>query len=75
MERASFDLKKYTVDQQHEFEFQEVCKELEPFYGKVVWSLPFKEGFTEFKIREAHKIAKKRGIVKFSYLVGIIKKL
>ena len=59
----------------HDFQFQEVCTELQPFYGKAIWTLPYKNGVTEFKIREAHKIAKKRGITKFPYLVGIIKKL
>lgn len=60
---------------EHEFEFQELCSELQPIYGKGVWTLPYKPGFTEFKIREAHKIAQRRGINKLSYLIGIINKL
>ena len=59
----------------HEHEFQEVCSDLEPHYGKVIWTLPYKAGVTEFKIRKAHEIAMSRGIVKFGYLMGIIKKL
>lgn len=59
----------------HSFEFQEVCEALEPIYGKVVWTLPHQPGVTEHKIREAHKIAVKRGITRYGYLKGIIAKL
>lgn len=59
----------------HEHEFQEVCAALEPFYGKVVWSLPFKPFVTEFKLKKAHEIAQKRGKTTLAYLIGIIKKL
>jgi len=58
-----------------DFEFQELGLELEPFYGKVIWSLFHKVGMTEQKIRDAHKIAEKRGVTKFPYLLGIIKNL
>ena len=59
----------------HDFEYQEVCVELEKDFGKLVWTLPFKPFVKEFKLREAAKIARKRGILKFGYLVGILKKL
>lgn len=59
----------------HDFEYQEVCSELEPIYGKGIWRLPYQPGVTEHKIREAHKIASQRGIQKYGYLIGIIKKL
>ncbi len=59
----------------HKFEFQEVCTELEPIYGKRIWTLPYMAGFTEYKIRKAHGIAQSRGIIKINYLIGIIKKL
>ena len=59
----------------HGHEFQEVCSDLQADFGKAVWSLPYKEGITEYKIREAGKIARKRGILKFNYLLGIINKL
>lgn len=58
-----------------EHEFQELGLELQPIYGKAIWSLFYKKGFTEHKIREAHKIAEARGITKLSYLIGIVKKL
>lgn len=61
--------------QRIDFEFQALGVELEPFYGKAIWPLFYKKGFTEVKIREAHEIAKKRGITKLPYLIGIIKKL
>lgn len=59
----------------HKHEFQELCEELEPIYGKLVWTLPHKIGFTEYKIRKAHQIAQDRNILEFKYLVGIIKRL
>lgn len=59
----------------HEFEYQEVCTELEPFYGKLIWTVPHKAGVTEYKMREAHKIAKERGITTIPYLLGVIKRI
>jgi len=59
----------------HEYEFQEVCSDLQAIYGKAIWTLPFKEGVTEFKIRKAHEIAQRKGVKNFAYLYGIIKKL
>ncbi len=58
-----------------DFEFQELCLELEPIYGKVIWSLPYKAGMTEYKIRQAAKIASEKGIKKFPYLMGILKRM
>jgi hypothetical protein len=68
---SSFQIK----ETKHKYEFQELCEELEPIYGKLIWTLPHKIGFTEYKIRKAHEIAQKRGIDKIQYLIGIIKKL
>lgn len=59
----------------HKFEFQELCEELEPIYGKLVWTLPHKVGFTEYKIRKAHEICKQKNILSIRYLIGIVKKL
>lgn len=59
----------------HEHEYQEVCSELEPIYGKAVWRLPFQKDITEWKMREAHKIATQRGIYTFPYFYGILKRL
>lgn len=59
----------------HEFEFQEVCTDLERDFGRAVWSLPHKANVTEFKLREAGRIARERGIKKFAYLVGVLKRL
>jgi len=59
----------------HEFEFQEICAALEKDFGKLVWTLPHKKGVTEFKLKEAGRIAKRRGILDFKYLYGILKKL
>lgn len=63
------------VNPKIEYEFQEICLELEKTYGKLVWTLPFKKGFTEYKIRKAAEIAQKKKNTSFGYLVGIIKKL
>lgn len=59
----------------HEFEFQEVCSELEPIYGKAIWVLPTRTYATAYKIRQAHEIAKKRGRLDIGYLTGIVKRL
>lgn len=59
----------------HQHEYQELCEELQPIYGKLVWTLPHQVGITEWKIREAHRIAQQRKITTFAYLRGIIKKL
>lgn len=67
----------------HEYEYQEVCSDLQKMFedhgneaeSKLVWTLPYKVGFTPHKIKKAGEIARKRGIIKFSYVVGIIKNL
>lgn len=59
----------------HTFEYQEVCTELEPLFGKAIWTVPFKPGVTEYKMREAARIARKRGIYSLGYYLGILKKL
>lgn len=63
------------VPSKFNYEFQELCSQLEPIYGKLIWTLPHKVGFTEYKIRKAHDIATLKGITKIGYLIGIIKKL
>ncbi len=59
----------------HKYEYQEVCSDLEKDFGKLIWTLPHKMGFTPYKIKEAGRIARERGIKKLPYLVGIIKRL
>lgn len=56
-------------------EFQELGVLLEPIYGRGIWGLFYKQGFTEWKIKEAHRIASERGIQKLGYIIGIIKRL
>ena len=60
-------------ESKYKHEYQELCDELQKIYGKAVWTLPFRSGITESKIRRAHAIAQKRGITSFAYLCGIIK--
>lgn len=57
------------------FEYQELGNLLEPIYGKGIWPLFYRAGFTEWKIKEAHRIATERGIQKLGYVIGIIKRL
>lgn len=57
------------------FEFQELGVLLEPIYGRGIWGLFYKQGFTEWKIKEAHRIASERGIQKLGYIIGIVKRL
>lgn len=56
-------------------EFQELGVLLEPIYGRGIWPLFYRAGFTEWKIREAHRIASERGIQKLGYIIGIVKRL
>lgn len=62
-------------DDKINFEFQEIGKQLEPIYGKLIWTLFYKPWANEYKIKKAHEIAQARGITKINYLIGIIKKL
>ena len=70
----------------HEYEFQEVCSELEPYFGKGVWTVAHMKGVTEYKMKEAFKIARKRGKARkdvsdqerrlnLSYFIGIVRTL
>lgn len=59
----------------HNYEFQEICEDLQKDFGKAVWSLPHKPYCTEHKLREAGEIARKRKVYTIGYLIGIIKKL
>lgn len=68
-------LPKVPVKTKHKHEYQELCEELEPHYGKLVWTLPFKAGFTEHKLRKAHEVCQKRKIINYKYLYGVLKKL
>ncbi len=58
-----------------DYEFQSLGIELQPFYGRKIWSLFHKAGMTENKIREAHDIAVKRKKVSYGYLIGVLKRL
>lgn len=55
------------------FEFQEICSEIEKYIGKKAWLLPHMAGFTESKIKRAFEIAKRKNILTFPYIIGIIK--
>jgi len=68
--------KRYTTPtSKHKEEYQEVCSELEKDFGKGVWALPHKPGFTNDKLRRAGIKARERGIMKIGYLIGIVKRL
>lgn len=56
------------------FEYQELCSEMEKYIGKSCWTLPYKPGFTESKIRRAFEIAKQKNIITLPYIIGIIKR-
>lgn len=61
----------------HEYEYQEICEDLQKDFGKLVWIIPHKNKpwVTEFNLKEAGKIARKNGITTVPYLIGIMKKL
>jgi hypothetical protein len=56
-----------------EYEFQQLGIEMQPMYGKAVWSLFYKYPLS--KIKDADKICRERGITKIPYLIGVIKRL
>lgn len=62
-----------------DFEYQELCLEMEQFFPKneknIIWTLPFKIGYTEEKIRKAFDICKKKNVRSVRYVIGIIKNL
>lgn len=66
---------RFTRPTKHQYEYQEICENLQKDFGKLVWTLPYKKGVTEYKIKKAGEIARARGILDYRYLVGIIKKL
>ena len=59
----------------HEHEYQEICEDLQKDFGKLVWTLPYKKNVTNYKLKEAGAIARKRGITTIPYLIGVMKKL
>lgn len=78
MKPLSDSLKDFKVPEpkgKHDFEFQELCSELEKYWGKRVWTLPHRHGFTENRIRMAARNCWKRGKVGdkwFGYLFKVI---
>ncbi len=58
-----------------EFEFQEVGVELEPYYGKLIWTVFYRADATERRVREAHKVCLKKKIFNIAYLIGVMKRL
>jgi len=66
---------KFSVSKKKIYSFQDLASELELFYGKGIWGIFRKVGFTETKIREAHKICQRNKLYKLPYLIGVIKKL
>jgi hypothetical protein len=70
---SSYELKKPTS--KHKHEYQELCTQLEKYFGKLVWTLPHKPGFTENRIRQAARACwrqKKVGEKYFGYLYKVI---
>lgn len=68
-----FEFKPVESKRKVDFEFQQIGIELEPFYGKVIWSLFYK--YPLVKIRDAHKVCVERGIITVKYLIGVMKNL
>lgn len=75
MEKITFAHLPTRPTTKHHYEFQEVCSELEPVYGKQIWTIPHRKGITEKNMREAYAIANRRGIYTFAYFCGILKRL
>ncbi len=67
------EIKVETEPRKIDFEFQALGLELQPIYGKAIWSLFYK--FPMSKIKDAVKICEKKGVTKLPYLIGVIKHL
>lgn len=53
----------------------EVCEKIAPYFGSLVWTLPYKVGFTDSRILEAARACwrqKKVGPQYFRYLYKVI---
>jgi hypothetical protein len=74
MKKLAFTLPERPTSK-HAFEYQELCEQLQPIYGKAIWTVPHLVGVNEYKIREAHKVCVRRGILRLPYLIGVIKKM
>lgn len=61
----------------HQYEFQEICADLEKDFGKRIWTLPHqnKPYITNHNLRKAGQIARSRNITTINYLIGIMKNL
>lgn len=70
------DKKSFKKSSKPVYEYQDLCVELQEFYGKGIWRVPCLVGVTNNKIRDAHK-ANMNGkkVFKVAYLIGIIRKL
>ncbi len=57
-----------------EHEFQEICLELEEYFGKkkIIWSLPYRKGYTNHLMRYALKECKTRDKPFINYFIVII---
>ncbi len=77
MNKISFDnVQKLKVqDSVHDYEFQELGVELEPIYGKLIWTIFYKPNVTEYKVRQAHRICQQKGKKSVWYLLAVVKNM
>lgn len=71
-------LKKFEVDKHRISEqYQEICDEAETWFGKaqnrLIWSLPWRKGITDNKLRNALEVCKTKQIKDIRYLLGVLK--
>lgn len=57
-----------------DYEYQAICLELEEYFGKkkLIWSLPYRKGFTNHMMRYALKECQSRGKPFLGYFIKII---
>ncbi len=70
-----YDLMRADKFNQVSFEFQQLCLENAPIFGRAIWKFPYQKGVTDVVLREAIEICKKREITTIGYLTGVIKRL
>ena len=73
MDLSHINLNKFQVSNKNQLweETKELMYEMQTYYGKVVWSLPYK--YSPARIREGFNFAKERGKVgQYGYLIWCI---
>jgi len=73
-------IEKTRLPQKQKFQFQELTKKLYPIYGDVIFKLPYRTFYSDYKLEKAHEATEKfcKDPIKenrFKYLVSCMRKM